>query len=305
MEQKYVIPSSVGGLSGRLRCIINAIFLSEKTNRKIILYWEKNSACNSSFINLFDETFEEISKENLRGILKKNNFQILKDIKKVKKNKKFIIIGDIGLLGENQKFKISDNQKKDILRILKRIKIIKSIKKEAENFIKKNFSEEVIGIHIRKGDFKFIKNNVGHVSSDEKFIEEIKKEAELNKKVKFFLATEEKETEEKFKKIFGSKLFVYPKKTTFREQEGSVKEALIELLILSRCKKILGSFGSTFTEFAWLFGECNPEIKIIIDNKELRIYENREKAKEGYLSKIKKVIYELITPAHIRLLDKI
>jgi hypothetical protein len=32
----------------------------------------------------------------------------------------------------------------------------------------------------------------------------------------------------------------------------------IELMLLSRCKKIIGSYESTFTEVAWWFSECKP-----------------------------------------------
>ncbi len=287
MKNFYVISMSQGGLAGRLRCLINSISISEKTDRKVLLYWEKNSACNCDFSDLFDNHFYKIKKEELRNIVKQKDFQIYKD--RIDLEKKFVLVEDL--------IEYIDFSK--VLGILKELKINKEIQKKVNEF---KLPKKIIGIHIRKGDFKNI--DVGIVSTDEKFIEEIRKEIESNAKVKFFLATEDKETEDKFKRIFGESIISYPKITREREDEGSVKEALIEMLLLSKCKKILGSFKSTFNEFAWYFGECKPELKTIINKKQLEIFNTKEINKESLSNKIKQKIHKIITPLDVRLLGR-
>lgn len=148
-----------------------------------------------------------------------------------------------------------------------------------DKFCEENFKKEVIGVHIRRGDYKLLTHNMGGISSNEMFMNEIKKEMSVNPRIKFFIATEDKETEDKFKKMFGKKIISYPKKTRTKEQKGAIKEALIELLLLSKCKKILGSFRSTFTELPWFLGECKPEIKIIADKKGVEAFRLKEKEK--------------------------
>ena len=285
MKDFYVISMSQGGLAGRLRCLINSISISEKTDRKVLLYWDKNLACNCDFSDLFDNYFYKIKKEELRNIVKQKDFQIYKD--RIDLEKKFVLVEDL--------IEYIDFSK--VLGILKELKINKEIQKKIDGF---KLPKKIVGVHIRKGDFKNI--DVGIVSTDEKFIEEIRKEIESNAKVKFFLATEEKETEDKFKRIFGERIISYPKITREREGEGSVKEALIEMLLLSKCKKILGTFKSTFNEFAWYFGECKPELKIIIDKKRLEIFNTRKRNKKSLPNKIKQKIYKIITPLDVRLL---
>jgi hypothetical protein len=309
--KNYIISSSMGGLGGRLKSLVSAIKTSEINNSDLLLYWPKNPPCNCNFSDLFENNIKEITKEDFRRIIKQENIQILNKSEKIKFKKRFILIGDIGFTGFSKKdlsFKfegIPINVRKDIYDLLNRLKIKEDILKKVNIFLSKFFKKEVIGVHIRKGDFKIIANNVGNVSSDRQFIEEMKREIKLNSKVKFFLATEDKETEEKFMEIFKDKIISYPKKTKVREEEGSVKEALIELLLLSKCKKIFGNFSSTFTELAWFFGECKPEIEIVIDKKELEIFKLKERKKKSFLNNVKRIIYEAITPLNVRLLDKI
>jgi len=311
--KNYVISLSPfeGGLSCRINCLVSAMKFAEKTGRKLIIYWPKNHWCNCTLSDLFENNFKEIYGRDLKKIIKSKDYKIyIQDLKNFNDKKKFILINSSKFMGFSKeniqlKFKnIPKNIQKDILNYLGKLKINKKIQRNVDGFYNKFFKGDVIGIHLRKGDFKLIANNVGNVSSDEKFIEEIEKEIKINPKIKFLLATEDKETEEKFKKIFDKKIIVYPKKTKKRNEEGAVEEALIELLLLSKCKKISGSFGSTFTEMAWWIGECKPEIKIIIDKKELEVYKKKEKRKNSFLTKIKKIVYEIITPLHIRILDK-
>ena len=76
------------------------------------------------------------------------------------------------------------------------------------------------------------------------------------------------------------------------------------MLLLSKTKKILGNFGSTFTEMAWFFGKCKPEIEIVIDSKELKEFRLKEKEEKKFINRIKRFFYELIIPRHVRILDK-
>ncbi|MCK4553272.1 hypothetical protein KAT80_03640 [Candidatus Pacearchaeota archaeon] len=293
---KHIISTSQGGLSNRIKCLISSMKIAKETNQELVLYWPKDYSCNCNFSNLFENKIKEISKENLRKIIRQ-------------KNKKFVLVNDTESKIFSDKInlqyeKIPSEIKREILYYLNKLKIKREILKKVEKFKKSNFSETTIGVHIRGGDFKFIKNKIGHVSNDKQFIKEMKRELEKNPKTKFFLATEDKETENKFLKIFENEIIVYHKKTKKRDEEGSVKEALIEILLLSKTKRILGNFGSTFTEMAWFLGNCKPEIQIIINKQAFERFRLNEKKKNNFINKIKKFVYELITPKHVRFLDR-
>jgi len=298
---------SQGGLSNRIKCLISSMKIANKTDRGLILYWPKDESCNCNFSDLFENKIKEVSKEELREIIKKNGYEFYQN--NLSKNKKEFILVDSsrfeGFSLEDIHLKFEETPievRKEILNYLGKLKIKKEIFTKVNDFIKKEFSKNVVGVHIRRGDFVNLKTGIGAVSPDESFVEEMKKEIEKNKNVKFFLATEDKETE--FRNIFGNKIITYPKRTKRREDEGSVEEALIEMLILSKTNKILGSYGSTFTEMAWFFGKCNPVIKIIINETAFKKHLNFKKDKKTLIQKIKKLIYELITPVNVRILDR-
>ena len=297
----FVISTSQGGLSNRIKCLMSSMKIADKTNRKLLLFWPKDKSCNCNFKDLFENKIKEISKEDLRKIIITKKYEIYQDsLKNFKNKKEFILIDNARFIGFSEKdilFRFNELPKEikdSIFKHLKNIKIKENILKKVDGFLSK-FNKEVIGIHIRKGDFKILKNDIGKISNEDLFIEKMKKELEENSKTNFFLATEDEETEKKFKGIFKSKIITYPKKTKERGEEGAVIEALIELLLLSKTKKIYGTFGSTFSELASLFGR--NELEIIIDKDEFRKFTKRVKKEEkNLITKIKKFIYEITYP---------
>jgi hypothetical protein len=308
---KYIISSTRSGLSNRLKCLISSLHMSEKTNSELLLYWPKNHSCNCYFSDLFENNIKGISKREMINIVKNRKYEIILDkLDGFKGKKQFTLNVSTRFIGFTKKDihlkfqEIPEEVLKEIIFYLKKLKIKKDILDEVKKFSNKNFGKNMVGIHIRKGDFKVIDNKVGSVSSEDKFIEEIKNLIKKNKKTKFLLATEDKVTEEKFKAIFKDKVISYSKQTKYREQEGAVKEALIELLLLSKCNLILGNFGSSFTELAWFLGECKPKINIIIEEKALEEHLRLEKKKKRFTNKFKELIYKIITPPSIRIVGK-
>ncbi len=306
----YIVSAAHGGLSNRIKCLISSVDIAKRTGRSVLLYWAKNKDCNSTFSELFENNITGISKEELRKILKsKDSKVILEGGNFLLEDKKYIIneLPIFSFVDKKQDYhfyKTPQEIRLKIIRYLRTLKIKKSIQEEVEDFYGKRFGGRIVGVHIRKGDFVFVENGVGNVSSERMFIKKIKEEIAKNKETKFFLATEDIGTEKRIKELFNNRLLIYSKKTTAREEEGSVKEALIEMLLLSKTGKILGNFRSSFTEMAWFFGECKPQIEIVIDKTHLK--EHLKKIDEGnnIKMKIKKSIYELITPHDKRFFGK-
>ncbi len=267
----YIISAAHGGLSNRIKCLISSIDITRRTGRKILLYWAKNKDCNSTFSELFENKIPEIKKEELMKILKSQDVKIISEGENILSQDKKYIINELPIFFFVDKekhhpfYKIPKKTRLKIIRYLKELEIKKSIREKVGIFYKKKLEGRIVGVHIRKGDFVFIENGVGNVSSEEMFIKNIKEESLKNKGTNFFLATEDLRTEKTIREIFDNKIIVYPKETAAREEEGSVKEALIEMLLLSKTEKILGTFKSSFTEMAWFFGECKPKIDIIMD----------------------------------------
>jgi hypothetical protein len=124
-------------------------------------------------------------------------------------------------------------------------KPIKNLQNIIDTYVA-NFSSNTIGVHIRRTDH----STSVRYSPTKEFIKIMKVEIEKNNSAQFFLATDSASTEEKVKKEFPGKVMVYPKNSLDRDTPEAIKGALVDLYCLSMTNKLIGSFGSTFTNTA-------------------------------------------------------
>jgi hypothetical protein len=113
----------------------------------------------------------------------------------------------------------------------------------------------VVGVHIRRGD-----NDASiQVSPLELFVERMRREVNDHPEARFFLATDDPDTE----RVVMSEL---PGRVTIRSKDFSrnrasgVEDALVDLLVLSKCSLVLGSYWSSFSQTAAEMGGAELEI---------------------------------------------
>lgn len=120
---------------------------------------------------------------------------------------------------------------------------------------------EYIGIHIRRGDHDICRR----VNLTDEFCRMIDKEIERNPLVKFVLATDSREEEEYIISRFGNRIVTQGHKELGRDKESGIQAGIVDLLLLSKCRYIIGSEGSMFSRFAaWMGG---IELKYSHDNR--------------------------------------
>ncbi|MDD3159856.1 MAG: alpha-1,2-fucosyltransferase [Candidatus ainarchaeum sp.] len=318
--KKYIICTCPGGLCNRLKCFVSCSRLSKKMNRKLLLYWPENKALNCRFDDLFENKISEVKLDFLKSLKKEEYDFYPENINKFKESKKKYIITDTwrfalfesDIVEKKAKLKNSldnfsiDHENQDSPKLIKdeliseinKLKIKKSIIGKVNNFIKKKKLNNFVGVHIRRGDFV---NNQGldSVSQVSDFVEELEKEKYAG--LKIFLATDSKEVEIEFVKIFGKRLILFDKNPVNRESKESIVESLIELIILSKSKIILGTFESTFSEFSWWLSKGKSKIKIIINQENLKKLEEKRKMEnrmdKKIIFKIKRTILKLMKKA--------
>jgi hypothetical protein len=124
-------------------------------------------------------------------------------------------------------------------------KINETVNKVTENF------KNTIGIHIRRSDHEeSIKK-----SKTSDFINMMNRFIAEDEQVSFFLATDDGETKNNLKKQFGARIITNDVKNYDRNQKDAIQSALIDLYCLSKTKKIIGSYHSTFSQMAAIIGE--------------------------------------------------
>jgi hypothetical protein len=123
--------------------------------------------------------------------------------------------------------------------------------------------ENVIGLHIRSW---YCSRNSWHSSS--LFEKELCK---CDPESKIFLCTDNAEIPYYFKQKYGERIIQYPQNlyTSPNKSESGHNHdiddnmnALIDMLLLSKCSTIIGTFASSFTECAWWFSECKSKVVI-------------------------------------------
>lgn len=106
--------------------------------------------------------------------------------------------------------------------------------------------ERVVGVHIRRTDCV---DAIGS-SPTEKFIAAMRQELHADPGTQFFLATDDPAEEEHLRHLFPGKILTYQKRTRARCEREGIEDAVIDLHLLGRCRSVLGSQGSSFSETA-------------------------------------------------------
>jgi len=318
MRPKFAAMSR-GGISNRIKILISCMRLSEKFGGETIIYWPETMTCYAKFSDLFQGNFDELNKDRARKILRSKRVKYFDDDFKVfsKPKKEYNVFSGWRLIlrpfendfekdPEGIEFgfeKVPIKLREEFLRYLRKLKPTKEIQEKIDKFMKKNNLNNFVGVHIRRGDFiNSSENCCGHISSDDVFIERMEEEVRQNPETKFFLCTDSGELEKILKKRFKKRIVSFEKSSFDKMDKEFVKEGLIDLLLLSKTKLILGTYRSTFTEMAWWFGDCKAKVEIPSDTKELKRYLNRVQ-KKSFVQRIKEMIYMRVVPLDKRILD--
>lgn len=115
-----------------------------------------------------------------------------------------------------------------------------------------DFHGKVIGVHIRRTD----QQRSIQYSPTPMFIARMREEPE---DTRFYLASDDEEVKNELRREFPGRILTLPRKAE-RGSLSGMEDALVELYTLSRTRKIIGSFGSTYSLTAAAIGRIQVEI---------------------------------------------
>lgn len=262
---KYIIP--IHGLCNRINWFsgfysYNFINPCELKNEKCVIYmkWIPDKEC--------DGKFEEVFKVIPNLILVSDDSEVPKEVP--------VYRGQYPIPTVYKKFNIQISHNTECL-IYGFLRFTDEIENICNEFVKNNFAQKTIGMHIRRTDGINGARYFGNFTSDQFFMKLIDDELKTNKSTKFFLATDNVDTQLMFKNKYPNNVIFYKlieKKENLRQT--SLKEAGIDLCLLSRCHHVEGSFHSSYTRAAILFN-LNRRKEIDLANEELFKYFYRGK----------------------------
>lgn len=259
-SEPMIIIEPCAGLGNRLLGLGSAYAVAKKLDRKLVVMWKREVGCNIRFQELFDLPFEvvEIS-EN--GLKKEPVAQILGDrVKKKWRNSadRFLECDEVEKIKEREGYE-------GLFRLIEQTPVIYlkafgpicEVTAESYSFVKpsKNIEEkgaylfreltgQCVGVHVRRTDHTEAIANSPLVL----FAERMKKELETAADTSFFVATDDKEVRRELKELLPDAKLIFPQSDVIdRDSKEGIEEAFIEMLALSKCRKILGSYNSTFS----------------------------------------------------------
>ena len=138
--------------------------------------------------------------------------------------------------------------------------------------------DDMVGVHIRSW---YCPKKVFH--SNEIFEQQIDK---LSKDKKFFFCSDNSDVQQHFLDKYGDRVVTYERQifndpklaeSGHHDDIQLTTDAFIELLILSKCATIIGTYASSFDELAWWMSGCRSKVIIptpINCDKELEDFNN-------------------------------
>jgi hypothetical protein len=135
-----------------------------------------------------------------------------------------------------------------------------AIAREVERFVASHFrGRATVGFHIRRGDA--VTGPYSHLyrdSPEAAFVKKMEDVARGQPEARIFLATDCEATEARMKALFPDRLVTYQKPfppSVFGAPKEGQREALVEMLLLARTRRVVGTAGSTFGYVASLIGD--------------------------------------------------
>ena len=249
-----MIVHPLGGLCNRMRAIVGAVSLAEKTYRIPIIIWTQDVTLNARFSDLFEPLPFRVIECPLDSLKYKLMFHWYKDVRHCM----FLDDKWISSNARGKDFDIWRNlvEGKDLF-LQTNLDVFfdgdYSIFKAKASLINElnniKTDSNTIGLHIRRTD------NVNAIkySPTSLFFERVEEELKVNPQTKFYLATDDPQEEQAFIDKFGKCILVYKKHSLDRNNPIAIKDALVDLYNLSHCRKIYGSYWSSFSDTAALW----------------------------------------------------
>ncbi len=249
------------GLGNRILALVSTYKYAKETDSELTIVWKREEASYAKFQNLFKPLDGKIMVEEIVEMpLKRQPLQTLWGYLKKRKYKTGAIFLDCDKFGnEDSAHNVYRGRKyyskatglccpighADFM-CLHPSEVIDSMARDVWSRI----TDHTIGIHVRRTDHVLAIEN----SPMELFLETMDFCLKEDSEATFYVATDDQQVLSELTAKYPGKIinFSGPKS---RNKEAGIQAAVIDMWSLSKCRKIYGSYGSTFSQCAALIGD--------------------------------------------------
>lgn len=270
-QSSVICIKPIGGLCNRLRVIDSAIALAKENHSSVHVIWQMNADLNCRFEDLFDlpASIDKLVQSSKSGLLNKvvEKFYrtkvggIFQDLYLRYIVRSFDLVLTYELM---ESYKARDYQGCNFVGMTanKRVYIttfhtfynsarpfadfvpVRQLQNIIDDYTQQ--FDNVIGVHIRRTDNR---QSLAFSPTTE-FVELMQAEVCKDSNVRFFVATDSQSEEEYLNQTFPGRIITYQKRSLDRHDPEAIKDAVIDLYCLSKCRKLIGSYYSSFTDTA-------------------------------------------------------
>lgn len=270
-KDNTIMVEPCAGLGNRLLAMTSAYELSRKLGKELIIVWKKEVGCAIRANDLFEISVPVVDISEMgwkNGIIENMVSNRTKKKYRGMADRFFECdeIADAKNAGGFEKVRLMVAQ--EPVSYIKSYTNLCEITAESFSFLKPSkevltrgnkvfarISDKTVGVHIRRTDHVDATKN----SPLTLFIEKMKAEMEVQD-TDFYVTTDDVSAIEELKQHFSAeKLIVYEDKVLDRDSKTGIQDALVDMLCLSKCRKILGSYQSTFSLIPSIMGQTELE----------------------------------------------
>ena len=245
------------GLCNRMRTLDAAVALSRKLNRPLIINWRMDDRLNCRLSELFDykDGHGQIEEHLYLGLFHR--------LRRRARIAVLQLTGGIYLQQATVEAYLREGRSFEDLKDSRKIFISTWDQFYPSNQLAQNFvpvkalltkiealtldKDNLVGVHIRRTD---------HGPSSERsplwrFVELMDEEIRHDPGVQFFVASDSHADEARLLDRFPGRIITHPKKSLDRNDPRAIKDAVVDLYCLAACRKLLGSYRSSFSDVAW------------------------------------------------------
>ncbi|MBY6212236.1 glycosyltransferase [Microbulbifer agarilyticus] len=276
-ESRKLYIDAQHGLGNRLRAIASAAAIAEIEDKELVIVWEPDHHCDAKFSDLFDYDGPVIERAFVERARKEGCLYNYMEVElDAKKNQHIEVSSNTYTYVRSAYTLVHPSSTWD-----KENEFLKSLKPSQRvlDLISEISVSDCLAVHVRMEagegldhhSYDSVENwtEEGHKelhfwrekSHYSAFLKRIDALIEADSELKIFLATDMAETYKVFSNYYGDRV-CYLNRSVFDRSAEQIVYALADALLLSGCRKLLGSTWSSFSELAMRLSNTYSEIEM-------------------------------------------
>ena len=251
-DKPLLFYTTQAGLANRLRALLGYRAMARLLRRKFLLCWIVDEYCTAPFHDIFEMEVEVLSPSDGKRLMESGEADVFRKVDWF----------DAIYRGHESELPCRKDFMREVWSGLQELRPRRDILGRLASFCANYDFRKFTGVHIRHTDNLvtadiFRRSNpkfdVASLSTLSGFI------AAIGKAVKegpIFLATDDHKIETLLTRHYGGHVVSFPKRYVSSPCccTSAVQDALIEMLLLGRCNRIVGTYFSSFSEFSAIWG---------------------------------------------------